>query len=136
MIILIPDANDSIIYIQLIVIYNSTAHISVSIWLFYWSWKYAWIKTFSLTFPWSSNKYPFPDLPDPVETLSLLVGGNSKVTNQDLKFFMNLPGNYTSFIGATHNSICSWKNVMTFYFYPYPPFENVMKIFMKMFCLI
>ena len=56
-----------------------------------------------------------------MKTLSLLVGGNSKVTNQDLRIFMNTPflWNSTSFIGATRNSICSWKNVRTFYCYPY-----------------
>ena len=29
----------------------------------------------------------------------------------------------TSFLGTTRNLICSQKNVMTFYFYPYPPFQ-------------
>ena len=70
-----------------------------------------------------TNSLTFPDL---VKTLPLLVGGNSKVTNQDLWFFMNTTGNSTYFLGVTRNSICSWKNVMTFYFYPYPlyPFAS------------
>ena len=49
--------------------------------------------------------------------------------------FYEHPWEFCFFLGATHNSICSWKNVMTFYFYPYFPFKNVTKIFMKSFCL-
>ena len=112
-----------ITYIQLIVIYNSTAHISVSIWFFievknlhknFLPWLFPDLLTNSLTFP------------DRVETLPLLVGGNSEVTNQELWFFMNTTVNFTYFLGATRNSICSWENVMTFYFYAYPlyPFAS------------
>ena len=54
-------------YIQLIVIYNST------------------------------NFLALPDFPDHVETLPLLVGGNSKITNQYMWFFMNTLENFTSF---------------------------------------
>ena len=82
----------------------------------------------------STNFLTLPDFPDRVEILPLLVGGNSKVTNQYMWFFMNTPENFTSFLRGTCNSICSWKNVMTFYFYPYPPFRNI-KIFMKILCL-
>ena len=117
-------------YIQLIVIYNSTAHISVCIWFFLLKLKICMDNAF---LPWL-----FPDpltnfltFPDRVKTLPLLVGGNSKVTNQDLWFFMNTTVNFTYFLGATRNSICSWKNVMTFYFYPYPTFKNFMKIFLS-----
>ena len=85
-------------------------------------------KKFLPTFPWSFS-LTFCDFPDHVETLLLLVGGNSKVTNQDLWFFMNTPGNSTSCLGATRNSMCSWKNVMTFYFYSYPLSRTSWKFF-------
>ena len=52
-------------------------------------------KNLLVTFHWSSNK--FPDFSDRVETLPLLVGGSSKIKNQDLCFFMNTPGNSASF---------------------------------------
>ena len=72
-----------------------------------------------LTFPHQILKSPPNGQPaDRVETLPFLVGGNSKVTNQNLWFFMNTPGNSTSSLGATRNSVCSRKNVITFYFYP------------------
>ena len=93
--------------------------------------KISWIKIFC-PYPLTYS-LTFRDIPDPVEGLSLLVGGNSKVTNQDLRCFMNTPGNSTSFIGDTRNLIFSWKNVMPFHFYRYPPLENVMKIFTKFF---
>ena len=137
MIILILDANNSIIYTTDCHIQFDCTHFCVHM-TFLLQLKICMDKNF---LPWLfphrlTNSLTFPDFRYPVETLSLLVGGNSKVTNQDLRLFMNTPGNSTSFIGATHNSICSWKNVMTFYFYPYPPFENNMKIFTKIFCLI
>ena len=124
-------------YIQLTVIYNPTIHISACIWLLL-KLKICMDENF---LPWLfldplTSSLTFPDFPAPVETLSLLVRGNSKITNQDLRFFMNTPGNSTSFIGATCNSICSWKNVMTFYFYPYPPFVNITRIFKNIFCFI
>ena len=106
-------------YIQLIVIYNSTAHISVCIWFFLLKLKICMDNAF---LPWL-----FPDpltnfltFPDRVKTVPLLAGGNPKVTKQDLWFFMNTPGNSTSFLGATRNLICSWKNEILFISTPTP----------------
>ena len=45
-------------------------------------------------------------------------------------------GFFTSFSGATYNSVCSRKYVIShFISTPTPFFKNVMKIFMKIFCL-
>ena len=84
---------------------------------------------FLVTFPSCSNK--FPDFPDRVETLV----GWWKFQDQKPRpvFFHEHPWKFCFFLAATLNSICSWKNVMTFYFYPYLPFKNAMK---SVFCLI
>ena len=137
MIILILDANKGIIYTTHCHMQSNYTHFCVHM-TFLLKLKICMDKNF---LPWLffdplTSSLTFSDFPAPVETLSLLVRGNSKITNQDLRFFMNTPGNSTSFIGATCNSICSWKNVMTFYFYPYPPFENITRIFKNIFCFI
>ena len=129
MIILILDANNSILYTTDCHIQFNCRHFCVDM-IFFIEVRNCMDKNFLPTFPWSYS-LTFCDFPDHVETLLLLVGGNSKVTKQDLWFFMNTPGNSTSCLGATRNSICSWKNVMTFYFYPYPTFKNFMKIFLS-----
>ena len=134
MIILILDTNNSITYTTNCHIQFNCTHFCVYM-IFLLKLKICMDKNFlHVLFPDPlTNSLTFPDFADQVETMPLLVGGNAKVTNRDLWFFINTPGNSTSFLGDTRNSICSWKNVMTFYFYPNPPFKNVMKILMKIF---
>ena len=99
MIILMLDANNRIIYTTDCHIQFNCRHSCVHM-TFLLKLKICMDKTF---LPWHfscplTNFLTFPEFPDPVETLSLLVGGNSKVTNQDLRLFINTHGNSTSFI--------------------------------------
>ena len=95
-------------YIQLVVICNSTAHISARIFLLFFKvknlhgWKFSFV-TFSLfQKSWVylifsdplTNSLTFPDFPNRVETLPLLV---------------RIP---TYFLGTTRNLICLRKNVI------------------------
>ena len=124
-------------YIELIVIYNSTTHISVCKWFFSLKLKLCMDKNF---LPWlfpDLLKNPWLSLTSLTEWKPSLLGWwEFKGCKPRPVIFYEHPGNSTSFLGATRNSVCSWKNVMTFCFYDYSPFKNVIKILMKIFCLL